>query len=143
MSNLRLEEKEYIVIEKGTKSSLKYLDGESFFAEEFDCNCGDSHCSYTFIDLRLLELLQKVRDWAGSAIHINSAYRCPRHNRGVGGAKNSLHLTGKAADIRCKSKTPKEIHDYIDKDLNHQGGLGLYNSFVHVDVRDCKARWVK
>ena len=43
--------------------------------------------------------LQPVRDLYGKNIHINSGYRCPALNKAVGGAVNSQHTEGKAADI--------------------------------------------
>lgn len=44
-----------------------------------------------------LEILRKTR---GEPIVINSGYRSPQLNRKIGGAANSNHLTGCAADIR-------------------------------------------
>ena len=45
-------------------------------------------------------VLNRLRHAFGSAIYINSAFRCPAVNEAVGGAKNSYHLKGLAADIR-------------------------------------------
>jgi hypothetical protein len=33
------------------------------------------------------------------------------------------------------------IEDLIDRGDMLQGGLGLYNTFVHYDIRKTKARW--
>ena len=49
---------------------------------------------------RLCGWLERLRQAAGIPIIINSGYRSPAVNRAVGGAKNSNHLTGCAADIR-------------------------------------------
>jgi len=51
---------------------------------------------------RLAEGLELVRRALGDLpIHVNSGYRCPQLNARVGGAPNSAHLNGLAADIVC------------------------------------------
>lgn len=49
----------------------------------------------------LAVLLQKIRDRFGVALHVNSGYRCKALNDVIGGASNSDHLYGAAADITC------------------------------------------
>lgn len=94
---------------------------------------------------RLAENLQKIRDIIGVPISINSGYRSPAHNKKVGGAKNSQHLTGMAADIVVKGYSPRSVFEIVE-DLQNEGvielgGLHAYNSFTHVDIRGTKARW--
>lgn len=95
--------------------------------------------------IKLAGELQRVRDVVGVPITINSAYRSPEHNAKVGGAKRSQHLYGRAADIVVQGKTPKEVYDLIEGMIACgdmlQGGLGLYDTFVHYDIREGKARW--
>lgn len=44
----------------------------------------------------------RVRHLLGDRpIHVNSGYRCPDLNAAVGGAPDSLHMKGLAADILC------------------------------------------
>ena len=93
----------------------------------------------------LAEELQVLRHVVESSIAINSAYRCPSHNKAVGGATRSQHLLGNASDIVIKGKTPSSTHELI-KDLIKEGvvlegGLGKYNTFTHYDIRGVKARW--
>lgn len=45
------------------------------------------------------KLLEPIRQLYGAPITISSGYRCPRLNKAVGGASNSQHMTGEAADI--------------------------------------------
>jgi len=104
--------------------------------------------------IELASDLQKIRDVAGCAIHINSAYRSPEHNERIGGAhkivdgkriETSQHVFGKASDLTSRNHTPKELYDLIEAmilcgDIS-EGGLGLYKSFVHYDIRGKKARW--
>lgn len=48
-------------------------------------------------------VLEPLRKKLGHAVYINSGYRSWRLNKAVGGVPNSYHLTGRAADIFCKS----------------------------------------
>jgi uncharacterized protein YcbK (DUF882 family) len=55
-----------------------------------------------------------------------------------GAAKNSQHMYGNAADIKIDGVSPKEIYDWLNS--WHKGGLGLYPTFTHVDVRNTVGR---
>ena len=119
---------------------------KNFHFTEFDCKDGTPvprELRLNVIDLAYN--LQKVREALGKPIIINSAYRTPEYNRLVGGASRSQHLTAKAADIRVSGLTSKELYDVIEglisEDEIKEGGLGLYNTFVHYDIRGTKARW--
>jgi uncharacterized protein YcbK (DUF882 family) len=46
-----------------------------------------------------------------------------------------------AADIRVKDTSPEKVAAYAEKLLPNTGGIGVYDTFVHVDVRSTKARW--
>lgn len=99
--------------------------------------------SYNII--KLSQQLQYLRDYTDRPIKINSAYRSKEHNKKIGGVKSSQHVLGKAADIVVKGLEPKLVYeiieDLIDKGDMLQGGLGLYDTFVHYDIRKTKARW--
>lgn len=75
-----------------------------------------------------------MRDVIGAAITITSGYRCASHNKDVGGAANSQHLRGIAADIVVNGMAPIDVLRSAETipDFN---GFGLGGSFVHVDVR--------
>ena len=90
--------------------------------------------------------LEVLRAELGDApITIVSGYRSCRHNCKVGGATRSRHLCGQAADIRLANHTPAQVHATIEKLIAGgrmaQGGLGIYNTFVHYDIRGTRARW--
>lgn len=121
---------------------------KNFNTEEFQSH--DGAVMPLFARRNIQELannLQVLRDELKEPIHINSGYRSPEHNRRIGGVPNSQHTKGKAADIVVKSKTPKQlaktIMKLIKKGKMKQGGIGLYNGFVHYDIRGNKARWDK
>ena len=118
---------------------------ENFTLEEFACADGTPvPTTYRGHVIVLATNLQVLRDIVG-AIHINSGFRTPAHNKKIGGKPKSKHLIGMAADITTRTHTPKELYDIIEGLINEgkmmQGGLELYPSFVHYDVRGTKARW--
>jgi len=78
---------------------------ENFNLEEFACK----HCGKVELAYVIPYFLQKVRDKVGEAIFIVSGYRCPEHNRAVGGVADSLHKTGRAVDIRAQGIIPEKL----------------------------------
>jgi uncharacterized protein YcbK (DUF882 family) len=86
-----------------------------------------------------------LRDAVGKTITITSGYRSPKYNLKIGGAKDSQHTKGTAADIKVKGMTPKEVAKVIEGLIANgkmtQGGIGIYPSWVHYDCRKIKARW--
>lgn len=87
----------------------------------------------------LILLVQDVRNHFNEPVTINSGYRSPGHNRRVGGAANSRHTMGLAADIHVWRVAPSKVQDYV-KGLDI-GGIGSYNTFTHVDVEGENRRW--
>ena len=109
----------------------------NFRVREFACNDGTDPI---FIDSDLVAVLQKIRTHFGKPVTITSAYRTPPHNSREGGTTYSQHLYGKAADIKIAGVTPKKVADYAET-LLPEGGIGIYNTFTHIDVRSVKSRW--
>tara|TARA_R110002153_G_scaffold114620_1_gene257475 strand:- start:3364 stop:3759 length:396 start_codon:yes stop_codon:yes gene_type:complete len=122
---------------------------KNFNKKEFDCKCGCEMPSSVFYEIEeLANELQIIRDSFNAPIQINSAYRCPSHNKAIGGVSNSQHVLGKASDIVIKGYTPDEVADQLEVMLEdeclfpfHLGGIGKYNTFTHIDIRPKKARW--
>jgi uncharacterized protein YcbK (DUF882 family) len=93
------------------------------------------------IDPALLSLLARLTALVGPGdmVHVISGYRSPATNRLLaaatdGVAKNSLHMEGKAIDIRIPGR---DIADVRDAALSLRGGgVGFYpdSRFVHVDI---------
>jgi uncharacterized protein YcbK (DUF882 family) len=73
---------------------------------------------------------------------ITSGYRCKRHNAKVGGVKNSRHRFGMAADIKVRGMSTEALFKQA-KMSGLFNGIGIYNTFVHVDIRDKVGRWDK
>lgn len=124
------------VYSKAKEGNVKL--SKNFTVKEFACSDGTDT---VFISLALANLLQKIRDHFGKAVIINSAYRTEAHNKSIGGATYSQHKYGLAADIHINGVTPKEIAAYVETLMPDRGGIGIYKSFTHVDVRRVKSRW--
>lgn len=120
-----------------TKNGNEKLSA-NFKVEEFACKDGSDPI---FIASELVEILQKIRTHFGKAVTINSAYRTATYNKKVGGATYSQHLYGIAADIKVKGVTPKAVATYVETLMPNKGGIGIYPTFTHVDVRETKSRW--
>ena len=110
----------------------------NFKVNEFRCK---DNSDVIFISPALVDILQKIRNHYGKAVNINSAYRTPTYNKKVGGATYSQHLYGTAADIRINGVKPKDLAAYIETLMPNYGGIGIYPTFVHVDIRQNKSRW--
>lgn len=125
------------------KAYSKAKDGNkklstNFRVREFACTDGSDPI---FIDSDLVQVLQKIRTHFGKSVTITSAYRTPTKNKAVGGETYSQHLYGRAADIKIKGIAPKTVAAYAEKLLPKKGGIGIYSTFTHIDVRTTKARW--
>ena len=112
----------------------------NFKVGEFSCPCG---CGMNKISVLLLDELQKVRDVLNAPITIDSGCRCAKHNKEVGGEDHSKHMLGLAADFKVKGFTPAQVHEKLLSMYPDKYGIGLYPTWVHLDVRATKARWSK
>ena len=114
-----------------------------FRSDEFRCRCcGKLHPSGIQPPAELLDILEDIRShFGGKAVTVVSGYRCPIHNKAVGGAKYSQHMVGNAADIQIAGVSPDDVTAYADKVVDKRGGVGRYGTFTHVDTRGYKARW--
>lgn len=118
----------------------------NFSLQEFNSKCGREIPNNVLPNIiQLAKNLQVLRDSLGKTISITSGYRSPQHNKKIGGAKDSQHIKGMAADIKVSGMTPKEvalvIEGLIEQGKIKQGGIGIYPSWVHYDIRGTKARW--
>lgn len=93
------------------------------------------------IDLRLMDTLLKIQQATGSkgVYEVISGYRSPHTNKMLRGksngvAKKSLHLKGRAIDIRLTDVPTKELRD-VALSLK-AGGVGYYakSDFIHLDT---------
>ena len=95
----------------------------------------------------LAKNLEVLRKHIGQPIRVTSGFRSKEYNRKVKGATNSFHVLGMAADIQVSKMTPEQVAKAIElliaQGKMKEGGLGIYRTWVHYDVRGTKARWKK
>lgn len=129
------------------KTYSKKRDGNaalssSFHVKEFACKDGSDTIK---IDTKLVDYLQRIRNWAGAPLIITSGYRTPSYNAKIGGASQSKHIQGMAADIYVIDRQ-KGIYD-IAKYAEAIGMLGIErnedSNYVHVDTRTKKYFWYR
>ena len=100
----------------------------NFAKNEFECPC----CGREEMDREFLKKLQNARIIADVGFPINSGFRCPAHNKKVGGEENSSHLRGHAADIKVRSSRAR--HQILQAlFLLGFNRIGIYPTFIHVD----------
>lgn len=122
------------------KTYSKKADGntklsENFRVREFACSDGSDTVK---IDLDNVKQLQKIRDHFGAAITITSGYRTAAYNASpkVGGAKNSYHVKGQAADIVVSGISPLRVAMYAES-IGCRGVIYYPKKrFTHIDTRN-------
>ena len=113
---------------------------KNFNLEEFACKDGTpvpkkfhNNCK------ELAENLQVLRDSLGIPLDILSGFRTVKHNKKIGGAPASFHLTASAADLKADSLPTYKIYMRILKLMAEgkmkKGGLKCYPTWVHYDIR--------
>ena len=113
-----------------------------FNRKELSCRC----CGRLEYEPRLLDALEKLRELAGRPVIVTSGFRCPEHNRRVGGKPNSLHTRGLAADVRILGQSVRKMYELARQiETFDQGGIGVYPDevFIHVDARPNPGRWAR
>lgn len=112
-----------------------FKDNLYFNSKDFDSP--DLIGSGNKMDKLFIKKLTQARIIANIPFIINSGYRSKSHNAKVGGKKNSSHLKGLAADIKCTNSRDRYI---IIKALLVCGfnRIGINKSFIHVDIDESK-----
>lgn len=106
-----------------------------FTAREIDPRA-NSYCYDWHNIVPTLQFAEALRAKFGPTA-VNSGYRDPVYNESVGGAPTSLHAYFNALDLVPETGTPYEWARYMTEEygLHLLGGLGVYDSFIHIDTR--------
>lgn len=106
---------------------------------EYRCSCcGLLPPGFNINDPKYAFLFQdfwQIRTAWGKPLKISSGYRCPAHNKAIGGSYLSVHMFGLALDLDC---APDEVEDLFTTvlSINPDLRIGKYTisgSFVHID----------
>ncbi|WP_245413475.1 YcbK family protein [Mangrovicella endophytica] len=83
----------------------------------------------------LVGLLRAVEQKFGKKVVVTSGYRSPSHNRRVNGARRSMHMQCKAADIQVPGVDKFTVASFV-RSLPGRGGVGTYcyTTAIHVDT---------
>lgn len=94
---------------------------------------GDTVSPQIILNLTHLAVkLEKVRELLGNRrMTITSGFRTPEHNKAIGGAKNSYHLKGMAADFTVEGLTPQEVQHKLEW---WDGGMEYAPTWTHLDT---------
>ena len=105
-----------------------------FKEKEFACKCCGQLPPLARENVKALvsEVLDPVRERLGMPIVVNSGYRCEKHNKDVGGVRNSQHLRGEAADIHCQDN--ERLKQLIIENGKFDQ-LITYPTFLHVSYK--------
>lgn len=132
-----MNSREYYVFDE-TQNPTEMIS-EHFGVWEFKCK---DNSRVIVLNKALVELLEKVRKHFKRPVVINSGYRTVQYNsRLPNSSPKSQHTLGNAADIRVTGVSPVNVYAYLNQLYPNSHGLGVYNTFVHVDVREKKSRW--
>jgi lysozyme family protein len=91
-------------------------------------------------------LLEAIREKVGKPVRLHSVYRSPAYNRTLNGAASrSQHMAFTAADFSVAGVSTGDLaaiaHALRAGNSGFEGGVGVYNGFVHVDTRGARADW--
>lgn len=127
------------------KGSIKIFDArEGYLKDGYRHACwalrdAKDGNAVTQMDIQLFNLMFAIQEWARMAgkpdplITVNSGYRTRRRNSRIeGAALNSQHIYGRAADIVIRGIEPWQVAE-MAKHFNG-GGVGMYDSFTHIDT---------
>lgn len=89
-----------------------------------------------------VNILQPLREAIRIPLQISSGYRCPALNTRIGGATNSQHVTGNAADIQCfKIGNEKLLKKIKELNLPFDQMINEFNyAWVHVSFDPARNR---
>lgn len=140
-----------------------------FQLKQFLCKQGGGYPKYVVLNEELLQRLERLlalvnaSGYSVSTFYVMSGYRTPAYNHALGNVLYSRHTFGSAADIFIDENHDGRMDDLdgdgrsderdaevlyrLFEDAQSNGGLGKYHEtrshgpFVHVDIRDRRARW--
>ena len=94
---------------------------------------------YDQVHPKALEALEELRERRARRWTVTSAHRSSSHNRAVKGASKSMHLSGKAFDIRVPHWARESFYEHAK--ASGFRGFGWGAGQVHIDIRAQEGWW--
>ena len=88
------------------------------------------------VDQEVINKLSMLSKVTGCGFTITSGHRSIKHNKKVGGARNSYHLSGKAVDVTIDKGCRKGILEVLVESVSYFNGIILYTTHIHFDIGD-------
>ena len=142
LRHLHTDEKLTVTYRIGDRYQRPALHKLNWFLRDFRSQ------DVTVIDPKLFDLLYDINARLGNpegSVEVLSAYRSPETNAMLrrtssGVARNSLHMSGQALDIRHDYASTRRVCDCAES--LGRGGVGHYpgSDFVHIDTGEVR-RW--
>lgn len=86
------------------------------------------------VSIVAMDKLQALRTKLDKPMVVHSAYRSLSHNRFVGGARDSLHMSGIAFDISMEGHDP-HVFEWEARQAGFSGfGFYVRQNFMHIDT---------
>lgn len=85
-------------------------------------------------------VFQPLRDRIGKPIIIHSGFRCRKLNKLIGGANNSQHLKGEAADFHIPGMQLKDAYSILQKEFIYDQAILELDKWIHVSYNLWKNR---
>jgi len=125
-------------IEKGFKDMHKKLT-----ADFHDYEFWSPDKNFAKMDAEFMLKLQRLRTIVGKPFRITSGYRTVEFNARVGGAPNSQHLVGRAADIDHMTWDGATKLKFLGAAISLGFAVGIYRKHFHIDTRlEPKVLWI-
>lgn len=102
-----------------------------FGVKELACPC----CGETRFLQGFFDELNDLRHDVGHPLILNSAYRCPDHNRRVGGKVGGFHPKGCAVDVSTADWSGAKKWKFVTTAMKRGWSVGVAKTFIHIDLR--------
>lgn len=130
-------------IHTGERIDIKYFQSGIYNQEALNIINNFLRCHFAnevkTIDINIINLLSDITDIAGRGkeVQVISGYRSKKYNEylinlGKRVSRNSLHLSGTAIDFAIPEVGNDKLYHIAGS--FKKGGVGLYSSFVHIDI---------
>jgi zinc D-Ala-D-Ala carboxypeptidase len=118
----------------------KYFDIAEFTISQTAARKGLDNTPTPEVEACITALVEKIldplREKLGIPVVINSGYRSPKVNASVGGARNSQHVKGEAADFIVPGLSVSEVVSKVrEMKLPFDQLIDEFGEWVHVSYR--------